>query len=191
MSDSGQYRANIVTLMRWAAEQFDIAKPLRVLEVGVVPHAFRAQYGATTHGSVFERCLKDREQKIGTYVLIDRDPAVGADIVWDMEEPFPFPELTYDVVVASEVLEHSTHPRVVLRALHERLTPGGSIVVTVPFMWREHRPKPDLWRFTPEGLRLLLIDAGFEVHDERAFQVGNVVANLGGIARSADRATEE
>lgn len=42
------------------------------------------------------------------------------------------PQARFDVVIASEVLEHVEEPAAFLRDLRERLAPGGSLIVTLP-----------------------------------------------------------
>ena len=42
------------------------------------------------------------------------------------------------------------------------LTPGGRLILTVPFAARWHYIPHDYWRFTPSSLRMLLERAGFE-----------------------------
>src|ERR1019366_7290057 len=53
----------------------------------------------------------------------------------------PFGKMLFDLVVMTDVLEHLDHDAGSLRALHTRLVPGGSILLTVPalqWLWSEH-----------------------------------------------------
>lgn len=61
----------------------------------------------------------------------------------------------YDVVFCSEVLEHVRDPFAAFSTLGELCTPGGTIVVTVPFLVRIHAAPDDYWRFTESGLKVL------------------------------------
>jgi hypothetical protein len=70
-------------------------------------------------------------------------------------------ERTYDVVMCEQVLEHVVDPFGAGRKLLSMLRPGGTVVVSVPFMVRIHAAPSDYWRFTEEGLRILLENAGF------------------------------
>lgn len=74
---------------------------------------------------------------------------------------------TYDVVICEQVLEHVLDPRAAAANLRGLCVPGGHVVVSTPFLIRVHElpayGMPDLWRFTPRGLRRLLEDAGLEV----------------------------
>lgn len=74
---------------------------------------------------------------------------------------------TYDVVICEQVLEHVLDPVTAARTLAALATPGGHVIVSTPFLIRVHEladyGMPDLWRFTPRGLRVLLERAGLEV----------------------------
>lgn len=64
--------------------------------------------------------------------------------------------------VCAETLEHTTYPAEMLWNIRALLRPGAWIVITTPFAFPVHGFPNDYWRFTPEGMRLLLRDAGFE-----------------------------
>jgi SAM-dependent methyltransferase len=81
---------------------------------------------------------------------------------FDLCDP-PAEHATYDVVVCEQVLEHVPDPVRAARTLHALCRPGGHLIVSTPFMVRVHKAPADYWRFTDDGLRLLLEKAGFEV----------------------------
>ena len=90
---------------------------------------------------------------------------------------------TYDVVICEQVLEHVLDPVAAAVNLRGLTIPGGHLIVSTPFLVRVHElpayGMPDLWRFTPRGLRVLLENAGLEVDAVNAW--GNrecVVANF-------------
>jgi len=72
---------------------------------------------------------------------------------------------TYDLIICTEVLEHTRYPWKALKEIHRLLKPGGIVAITTPFNFRIHGPAPDCWRFTAEGLRVLLEDFT-EIHIE-------------------------
>jgi SAM-dependent methyltransferase len=86
----------------------------------------------------------------------------------------PFPDGSFDRVIASEVMEHISDDGAAARELARVLRPGGTIAVTVPARW----PEKICWALTDEyhapfvegghvriyaesGLRAVLRDAGF------------------------------
>ena len=62
----------------------------------------------------------------------------------------------YDLVICTEVLEHTRQPWLATRELHRLVKPGGVVALTTPFNFRIHGPSPDCWRFTEDGLHSLL-----------------------------------
>ena len=85
---------------------------------------------------------------------------------FDLCAPLVHPT-AYDVVICEQVLEHVEDPRAAAENLRGLCAPGGHVVVSTPFLIKVHElpayGMPDLWRFTPRGLRVLLERAGLEV----------------------------
>jgi SAM-dependent methyltransferase len=73
----------------------------------------------------------------------------------------------FDVVICEQVLEHVPDPWGAAANLRELTNPGGHVIVSTPFLIKEHEfPLFDLrdyWRFTPRGLRTLLESGGLAV----------------------------
>jgi len=91
------------------------------------------------------------------YDLLDlsstRHPAVVGDA-----HRLPFRNGTYDLVLATQLLEHCHTPVEVVAEVHRVLRPGGRFVCSVPFIYVIHGDPHDYWRFTAQGLRHLLRD---------------------------------
>jgi SAM-dependent methyltransferase len=98
---------------------------------------------------------------------------LGIDTYWaDLDEPLPFEEASFDVVVAGELLEHLRDPRRVVAETRRVLRPGGTFVASVPNAYRlknrlrfllGHKPEDDpthLQMFSAEEVCALL--GGFE-----------------------------
>lgn len=64
----------------------------------------------------------------------------------------------YDIVICTEVLEHTRNPFLAVKEIYRILKKGGILLLSVPFNFRIHGPLPDCWRFTEHGLRELLAD---------------------------------
>jgi SAM-dependent methyltransferase len=74
----------------------------------------------------------------------------------------PFSGGAFDAVLCLEVLEYvPNYPRA-LAELRRVVTPGGVLLLSVPFLHRADTPQ-DSWRLTETGLRAVLAKAGFEV----------------------------
>lgn len=61
----------------------------------------------------------------------------------------------YDVVVFTEVLEHTLNPFSAINEIYRILKQNGVLVMTTPFNFRIHNPLPDCWRFSEHGLKEL------------------------------------
>lgn len=89
-----------------------------------------------------------------------------------------------DVVICEQVLEHVRDPIAAAKGLVALARPGGLVVVSTPFLIHVHRSPGDYWRFTEDGLELVLRSAGLE--QLRVDSWGNrrcVKANFGRWAR--------
>lgn len=77
----------------------------------------------------------------------------------------PFPDATFDCVVALDVIEHVDDDIGILKALHDVTKPGGHLIVTVPaykLLWSEHDDiNHHKRRYTASQLRGLIEDAGY------------------------------
>jgi SAM-dependent methyltransferase len=68
----------------------------------------------------------------------------------------PYPDGTFDAIVADQVLEHVRgNPLSVFQECARCLKPGGVIVCAMPFLYQIHAYPSDYWRITPDGLRYL------------------------------------
>lgn len=82
----------------------------------------------------------------------------GAMFQGDITGRVDIPDSSYDVVLAMEVLEHTTQPFYALAEIRRLLKPGGLLLASAPMNFREHGPLPDCWRFTRHGWRVLMKD---------------------------------
>lgn len=96
-----------------------------------------------------------------SYDGMDIDPT-HATIVGDAHAA-PIADASYDTVVSNQVLEHVKWPWIVASEMARVLKPGGTCIVTAPFMAPYHAHPHDYFRYTEEGMRSLLEQAGLEV----------------------------
>lgn len=135
-------RTSVREFLAEMATQLD-APGLRLLDVAPQDHE-----GARPH---FPRAEVE---------TLDIDPSSDATYIADLtaDNSELIPSNTYDVVVCTEVLEHTLQPFTAVAEIRRMLKPGGYALVTTPFDFRIHGPLPDCWRFTEHGLRALFAD---------------------------------
>ncbi|WP_435269865.1 class I SAM-dependent methyltransferase [Streptomyces sp. 1222.5] len=72
---------------------------------------------------------------------------------------------SFDFVILDEILEHVERPWEAVDEVHRILKKGGCFITSSPFMIAEHKVPHDYWRFTKDGLRVLLHEfAEVETH---------------------------
>jgi SAM-dependent methyltransferase len=87
----------------------------------------------------------------------------------------------FDFIFLDQVLEHVESPASAISNVHEMLKSNGVAIITTPFLIRLHGSPDDHWRWSETGLRLLLLQSGFESARIVTKSWGNracVVANL-------------
>jgi SAM-dependent methyltransferase len=95
--------------------------------------------------------------KLATIKTLDIDPNSDADYIADLcnTNTEIIPNDTFDLIICSEVLEHTNNPFHAVNELRRILKPKGLVCVSTPFNFRIHGPLPDNWRFTIHGLKVL------------------------------------
>ena len=73
----------------------------------------------------------------------------------------PFQREFCGLAILEQVLEHVRQPHQALSHALAMLRPGGSLLAGTPFLLKFHPGSPDLYRWTEDGLRILLEEAGF------------------------------
>jgi SAM-dependent methyltransferase len=79
------------------------------------------------------------------------------------EYSFPVPDDTFDIVVATNVLEHVRKIWVWIKELSRVCKPGGHVITINPVSWPYHEIPIDCWRAYPEGMKALYEEGGLEV----------------------------
>jgi SAM-dependent methyltransferase len=91
------------------------------------------------------------------YVGTDIEPGPNVRYVCPVEQ-LDIPDASFDVVLCTQVLEHSRDPAQALREITRVLRPGGHTFVTTHGIWPFHPYPVDLWRWTQQGLESLVAD---------------------------------
>ena len=90
------------------------------------------------------------------------------DFKCDITKSLPFPEMEFDTIVLSDVLEHIPEPEILWKEMFRLLTPGGRVIMNVPFYYWLHEHPHDYYRYTEyalrrfvkiSGMRLLYLDS--------------------------------
>ncbi len=95
----------------------------------------------------------------------------NADFFYSGTE-FPFQDQEFDVVITSQVLEHVFDPGAFAMEIHRVLKVGGTLLLTVPFIWEEHEQPYDFGRYSSFGIAHLLRQHGFTILEQRKSVTG-------------------
>ena len=95
----------------------------------------------------------------------------------------PLADASADTVLLVEVLEHVAQPERALSEALRVLRPGGTLVVSVPFLYPVHDAPFDFQRWTPAGIREVLGRTGFQLVEYRSVgSPAETAALIGSIA---------
>lgn len=84
------------------------------------------------------------------------------DIIYD-GSTLPLEGGSFDSAVSFEVFEHVFDIKHELSEIRRVLKPGGTLLITLPFVWEEHEIPYDFARYTSFGIRHVLESGGFEI----------------------------
>ena len=129
--------------------------------------------------------LKERGLHYTSMDIAER--SIGVDLIGDVMDMVSIEGDTFDLVLASEVLEHVARPHDAVREIARILKPGGVAIITVPHLSRIHDAPSDYFRFTRYGMEEVAASAGLEVL--RIENVGSIFSLLGHQLSSAVVAT--
>ncbi len=146
-ADWGFIRRNIADFIRSCHERGWFASPL--LEVGA---SGQNDYLATWY--------EMRTSNLASNLQ-------GAEMPLDMEDMHQIADHSLGSILCSEVIEHVRHPERAIAEAFRTLRPGGTLIITTPYNIVIHNTPEDGGfhgrNFTPQGLELLLREAGFEI----------------------------
>jgi len=89
------------------------------------------------------------------------DSEIKPDFLWD-GVTMPFNNNSFDTAIATEVLEHCSEPKIILKETWRVMKNGGCFFFTVPFLWPLHEVPHDEYRYTPFALERMLTECGFK-----------------------------
>ncbi|MEM7283506.1 MAG: methyltransferase domain-containing protein [Pseudomonadota bacterium] len=104
------------------------------------------------------------------YIALDY-PATGQNLYQAQPDLFgnasclPFQDGSVDTVILLEVLEHLEEPRRALEEIQRVLKPGGTLLLSLPFLYPLHDAPYDFQRYTAFGLQRELEESGFIIEE--------------------------
>jgi SAM-dependent methyltransferase len=104
-------------------------------------------------GSKVYKGTTDRRGFYKNAIGLDMIEGEGVDVVSTVEDFNPGELFSH--IDCHSVLEHTPRPWETAKKLEEILQPGGSIYISVPFVWRVHGFPSDYWRFTTEAVKTI------------------------------------
>jgi len=104
-------------------------------------------------------CYQRRDWVCEDYQTLGMDTTGTNDVVGDLTDWDSLAPLgQFDLVIATEVIEHTSNPFVAVANVAKLLRPDGVFLASTPFLWPDHHQDtyPDYWRFTTQGWERLL-----------------------------------
>jgi SAM-dependent methyltransferase len=138
--------ANTRRLFKKYAKQY-FQPALRVLEVGAALP------------SDLQRIIGDTSIRWDTLGIDHKTPYtyVGS------EYSYPIETGVFDIVIATNVMEHVRKPWIWIKELARVCKPGGFVITINPVSWPYHEYPIDCWRAYPEGMMGLYEEAQLKV----------------------------
>ena len=150
--DTGRDRWEVRVVNHWISTMLpallDAAPAGAVLDVGCGEQPFRPLIDARRRAYVGMDVIQNSSQTVTVFGDLEHVDASATQ--------YPF-------VLCTEVLEHVVDIDLSFRGLRRLTTPGGLVVMTVPFLFPVHMEPYDFRRLTQYGVARLAADHGFEV----------------------------
>jgi len=140
-------REAIVNYVKWAIERFPYEEPILDTCAGWEPNFYQPLFPG-------KKYIKQDMQ--------DFDPPC-IDLICDIADMKPISNESIGLVLNLESLEHLPNPQNAIDEIHRVLRPNGLLILTTVMHFKIHRTPKDYWRFTPDGIELLL--NRFEIMD--------------------------
>ena len=133
-------REAIVNYVKWAIGRFPFEEPILDTCAGWEPNFYQPLFPG-------KRYIKQD--------MTDFNPTC-IDIICDIANMKPISNESIGLVLNLESLEHLPYPQRGIDEIHRVLRPDGLLILTTVMHFKIHRAPKDYWRFTPDGIELLL-----------------------------------
>lgn len=111
-----------------------------------------------SNSSYYKYLRQDPDTQIVFTDLFEQPGVVQLNV----EQTFPFPERTFDSVLAFHLMEHVYHFQQIPREVFRVLRPAGRVFVSIPFIHEFHPDPDDYFRLSESALRRVWEDGGFK-----------------------------
>jgi len=117
-----------------------------------------------------DRWIEPHLKHVERYIALDY-PATGQDLygarpcLFGSASQLPLQNDSFDTVILLEVLEHLERPEQALKEIQRVLRPGGTLILSLPFLYPVHDAPFDFQRYTPFGLERELKASGFRIEE--------------------------
>ncbi len=133
-------REAVINYVKWATQHFPFEEPILDTCAGWEPNFYQPLFPG-------KRYIKQDVQ--------DFDPPC-IDLICDVANMKPISSESIGLVLNLESLEHVPYPQKAIDEIHRVLRPNGLLILTTVMHFKIHRTPKDYWRFTPDGIELLL-----------------------------------
>ena len=133
-------REAVIEYVQWAIEHFPYEEPILDTCAGWEPNYYQPLFPG-------KRYIKQDMQDFAP-------PCI--DILCDILYMKPVSDNSIGLVLNLESLEHISYPQKAIDEIHRVLRLDGLLILTTVMHFKIHPAPKDYWRFTPEGLELLL-----------------------------------
>lgn len=96
-------------------------------------------------------------------------PSPYLDYEFDLNKPIPLAAGIFDTILATDVLEHIADPFLLWQEISRLLSPGGHVIVTVPFLYGIHEMPHDYYRYTEFALKNFCEQNSLEIVELNAY----------------------
>jgi SAM-dependent methyltransferase len=133
-------REAVIQYVKWAIGRFPYQEPILDTCAGWEPNFYQPLFPG-------KKYIKQDMQ--------DFDPPC-IDLICDVANMEPISSESIGLVLNLESLEHLPYPQKAIDEIHRVLRPDGLLILTTVMHFKIHRTPKDYWRFTPDGIELLL-----------------------------------
>lgn len=126
----------------------------------------------------YEAWVDKRPDGVSEYIGLDVALGPDVDILVGPDDNWPLADASIDAVLLTQVLEHVADRKLLVEEISRVLRPGGTLLLTVPFIFPLHGLPHDYARFTPHGVRELFA-RDFEIVEQVGLgHAGAAMGNL-------------